>query len=102
MLFFFRKSEKWTLKKKKLTIKNWQISLYYHFNKIIKEPETSFQDLVTKFFFKVKKWESKEITEKKIPLLVMPIMISQILKSVDFTKVQNLDIFRTKYLITRI
>ena len=61
-----------------LTIKNCQISLYRHFNKIIKEPGTSFQSPVlsqkhvrnvcltaysylTKFLFQ-RNWDSKEIS----------------------------------------
>ena len=63
-----------------LSIKNCQISLYCHFNKIIKEPGTSLQSPVL---------SQKHFRNVEIPLLVMPIMMSQILKSVDFTKAQK-------------
>ena len=49
------------------TIKNGQISLFCHFNKIIKGP-----------------W-----TDCRFHYLAMLIMTSQILKSVDFTKTQT-------------
>ena len=38
----------------------------------------------------------------EIRLLAMPMMMSQILKSVDFTKHKNLDIWRTKYFFLQI
>ena len=78
------------------TIKNGSILLYF-FNKIMKGPETSFQSpalsqnyvgnachtahqYLTKFHFDTTQ-DSKEIS-----ITVMPMVMSQILKSVDFTK----------------
>ena len=58
------------------TVENDQIWLYCHFChfcKIIKEPETSF--------------ESPELSQKN--MLEMPVMMPQLLKSVDFTKTQK-------------
>ena len=83
------------------TIKNDQISLYCHFNKIIKGPGTSFQSpafsqkhvrnvchtaqqYLTKFHFDITK-DSKEISAS-VTFVTMPMVTSQISKSADFTK----------------
>ena len=47
MFHFFEKVNKGQLKWYMSTIKNDQILLYCHFNKIIKEPWTSFQSLAS-------------------------------------------------------
>ena len=88
------------------TIKNGQISLYRHFNEIIKEPETSFQSpalsqkhirnvfhttyqYLTKFHSD-RTQDSKEIKQKcNFHYVAMLMMTSQILKSVYFTKIQK-------------
>ena len=57
------------------TIKNGHLMLSYHFNKIKKGPGTSFQ--------------FPALSQKHI---AMPMMTSQILKSVNFTKTPNLDV----------
>ena len=92
-----------------LTIKNGQISLFCHFNKMVKGPGTSFQSpalgrkhvrnvchnaqyYLTKFHFDSTQ-DSTEISVKfNFHYVAMSIMTSQILKSVDFTKT------RSKYL----
>ena len=43
VFYYFEKVNKGHLKMENVTIKNGQISLYFHFNKFIKEPGTSFQ-----------------------------------------------------------
>ena len=86
------------------TIKNGQISVYCHFNKIKKGLETSFQSPAlnqkhvrnvcytahqysTKFHFNNTQ-DSKEISIS-VTNVAMPMMTSQILKSVYFTKTQK-------------
>ena len=98
-----------------LTIKNCQISLYCHFNKIIKEPGTSFQSPVlsqkhvrnvcltayqylTKFLFQSAQ-DSKEISRSGYSTTIMPIMMSLILKSVDFTEAQKSRYIENKILV---
>ena len=95
-----------------LTIKNCQIWLYCHFNKIIKESGTSFQfpvlsqkhvrnvclaryQYLTKFLFHSVQ-DSKEITRSGNSLLVMSIMMSQNLKSVDVLKTKYYFFFKLK------
>ena len=96
------------------TIKNCQILLYCHFNKIIKESGTSFEYPIlsqkhvrnfcltayyylTKFLFQSTQ-DSKEISISGNSTTSMHIMTLQILKSVDFTKAQNSRyISRTNY-----
>ena len=88
------------------TIKKTQILLYCHFNKIINWPGTSFQSpaliqkhgknvchathqYLTKFHFDCT-WDSKEISIKcNFHYVAMPMMTSQILKSLGFTKTQH-------------
>ena len=104
------------------TIKNSQMLLYCHFNKIIKEPGTSFQSpelvsspqhsaknmseifviqhtYLTKFHFDRK--DSKEISMCDLHYAAMLMMTPQILKSVGFTKTQNLDISRKHYFFSK-
>ena len=50
------------------------------------------------FFFRVLRIQ-KKLAEVEIPLLLMPIMISQILKSVDFTEVQKSRYLENKILL---
>ena len=89
------------------TIKNGQILLNCHFNKIIKGPGSSFQSpaliqkhvrnvchtahkYLTKFHFDGRK--EKEIRNKhkcNFHCVAMLMMASQILKSVDFTKTRK-------------
>ena len=63
------------------------ISLYCHFNKIIKGSDFSFQSLALSqnFLLKIQKKSQK----RTLYYLAMPLMASQILKSVDFTKTQK-------------
>ena len=85
------------------TIRNSQISLYCHLNKILKRPGTSFQSptlsqqhfknvchsahqCLTKFHFGSTQ-DSKEMSNFHYEAMLM--MTSQILKSVDFTKTQE-------------
>ena len=88
------------------TIKNSQILLYCHFNKIIKEPGTSFQcpafsqkharnvchtahQYMTKCYFD-RTQNSKEIRNKcNLYYAAMLMMMSQILKSAGFTETQK-------------
>ena len=88
-----------------LTIKNCQILLYYHFNKIRKawnqfplsslEPQTcqkyfSYSIIVTdQVSFSECLGFKRNKHKRKFHYLVMPMMMSQILKSVDFTKAQK-------------
>ena len=88
--------------------KNGQILLYCHFNKVIKQSETSFQSPalrqkyvrnvchtahqdLTKFYFDSAQ-DSREISVSVTSIIYVatPMMTSQILKSVDFkeTKIQ--------------
>ena len=88
------------------TIKNHQISLYCHFNKIIKGPGTNFQSLaLSQIHFRnvchTAHWYlakfhcnstqgSKEISVKcNLHYVAMSLMVSQILKFVDYTKTQK-------------
>ena len=61
------------------TIKNGQISLYCHFNKIIKGPVTSFQSPA------FKRYKHK----CNVHYVAMPMMTSQILRSADFIEIQK-------------
>ena len=84
------------------TIKNGQILVYCHFNKITKGPRTNFQypllsekhvrnvchtahQCLTKSHFDSTKY-LKEMSIVQLPYITMPMVTSQILKSVDFTK----------------
>ena len=92
------------------TIKNSQISLYYHFNKIIKVPETSFQSPTlsqkhvknmsktflsynTLVFDQISFRQNLGFKRNKLKCnfhyVAMLMVASQILKSVDFTKAQK-------------
>ena len=84
------------------TIKNGKISLYCHFNKIIKQPRTCFQSpaLRQKHIKNVCHTACQYLTSFILIVLkikntcnfyyeAMPMMTLQILKSVDFTKTQK-------------
>ena len=81
------------------TVKDGQISLYYHFNKIIKGPRTSFQSqaLSQKHARHVchtvhqhlKKFHFDSKHKCNFRDVAMPMMTSQILQSLDFTKTQK-------------
>ena len=79
------------------TIKNGQISLYRRFNKITKGPGTSFlcpllSQNTALVFDQISFWQylgSKRINKCNFHYVVMLMMTSQILKSVDFTKTQK-------------
>ena len=78
------------------TIKNGQISLYYHFNKIIKGPGTSFhspalsQNMLEMFSIQhTSSWANFILIILRIHYVAMPMTTSQILKSVDFKKIQK-------------
>ena len=89
------------------SIKNGLISLYCHFNKIIKRPGTSFQSpalrqkyirnichtthqYLTKFYFdSIQDSRELSIILTFFIYVAMPVMTSQILRSVDFTKTQK-------------
>ena len=89
------------------SIKNGQISLYCHLNKIIKRPGTSFQSpplrqkyvrnichtvhqYLTKFHFdNTQNSREINISVTSIIYVGMPMMMLQILKSVDFTKTRK-------------
>ena len=85
-----------------LTIKNGQISLYCYFNKIIKGSGTSFQfpglsqtharNVCHYLGFKRKKHN------RNFHYVAMSMMRSQILKSVDFTKIQRSTYLKNKTL----
>ena len=73
------------------TIKNGLILLYFHFNKIIKVPGTSLQspalgkNMLEMFFI-----QHTSIKHKcNFHFVAMPMMMSQILKSMNFTKMQK-------------
>ena len=73
------------------TIKNGQISLYCHFNKIIKDARNvcnKRHQSLTKFYFD-STLDSKEISVSVTSYVAMPMMTSQISKSVHFTKIQK-------------
>ena len=87
------------------TIKNGQISQYCHFNNIIKGSGISFQSValslkhvrnvchtahqyMTKFYFDNTQ-HLKEINKCNFHHVAMPVVASQILKSVDFTQTQK-------------
>ena len=69
------------------TIENDQISLYCHFNKIIKGSDSSFQSvaLSQEFVLKIQKKQHK----CNFHDVSMPLMTSQILTSDDFSKTQK-------------
>ena len=79
------------------TIKNGHISLYCHSNKIIKGPGTSFQSpaLSQKHVRNVCRtadWHLNNLRNNykcNLHYATMPAMTSQILKSVNFTKIQK-------------
>ena len=76
------------------TIENGDISLQCYFNKIIKGPGTSFQSLALKQKHVTNVDSTQDSSKNKhkcnFHQIVMPIMTSQILKSVVFTKAQNI------------
>ena len=87
-------------------IKNDQILLYFHFNKIIKGPRTSFQSpaltqnhfrnashtghqYFTKFPFDSTQESKRNKRKCKFHYVAMPMMTSQISKSMSFTEAQT-------------
>ena len=97
------------------TIKNGQISLYCHFSTIIKGAGTSFQSPTlsqkhvrnvlsyhTLVFDQISFWQYLRFKRNKhkcnLHYEAMPMMMSQILKSVDFTKTQTSRYLKNKKL----
>ena len=86
------------------TIKNGYISLYFRFNKIIKKPGTSSQSPglsqkhIGNIYHTAHQYLTKFHFDNYFHYVAMPMVTSQILKSMDFTKIQKSRYFENEAL----